>query len=295
MQKLSSLTTTSVSVRTLSLREIYGCEVRIISRRALKKQGEDGLWVFGKVEDVLFHPRELRVLGVSIKPAPSSMTVLRRLALGRPAKRAFVRLDDLNLTEDGSAFAITRTVARTSRQEATTVEPGVTWAGTVVYYGMPVATTEARRMGKLSDARFAPATGQLMGIELSSGATADVSLGKRVIPAEKIVGFRPAQHDEELHCIVVKQEAEAECVHEGGLAARAGVVAAVAGTAVGKIQVKAGQVGAKATRKVSKSVTKTLLGSKTAAKAGRNMKGLWSAFSDGYKEGASSDENKTIQ
>ena len=262
MQQLSTLKTG----KTFSLRELYACEVRVERRRLMPRRGrgdagrgdEKSCWLVGKVDDVLFHPTELRVLGISIKPAPSSLTLLQRLLLGRPAKQRFARLDELNVSDDG-AFVIKRKVARRGKQETAVIEeaatPAITWADTVVFYGMPLYTDEGKRLGRLSDARFNPATGKLHGVELSAGATADVSLGKRVIPAEQVLGFRQAETEDEPHCIVVKQEA-AECAHEGGLAARAGVVAAVAGSVAGKLRGKTGKVAAKATRKVSKGVAK---------------------------------------
>jgi uncharacterized protein YrrD len=235
-----------------SLREVYACE--LVSRKG------KGL---GSVDDVLFHPTELRALGLLVKRAPGLISVP-----GRPRKPLCVELGALRINEDG-AFVLDTAVAKQGKAAERAM--GLTWDETVIFYGMPLYTEAGQRLGKVSDARFGLRDGRLAGLEVTAGAASDLALGKRVIPADLLLCFHVGTAENEQHALIVRNEA-AELVHPGGLAA-------AAGTTVAKAAVAAGIVG------------KKVAGSTVARAAGSRVKGLWDAFASGYKEELNSDDN----
>jgi uncharacterized protein YrrD len=279
------------SEQTLSLAEAYGSELYAVGRGSTRTSDTVEPRLLGTIEEVLFHPQTAQAICVSVKPVPNIFSTLRALASSTPQRR-YVRLGAFEPTtnDDGMlAFAAEPAVMRGKAQRA---EAGVdlSWDDTVVFYKMPLVTVSGELLGKVGDAHFMWPGGRLIALEATSGATADVSLGKRRIPARFVRHFRLGANENELHSIVVADEAW-ECVHPGGLAAHAGVVAGKLEKTARRAQAAVGTASAKMTRKVSKSVAKTLKGNTAVEKAGRRAKGLWATFAAGYQEGLHSDED----
>ncbi len=85
---------------------------------------------------------------------------------------------------------------------------------------MPVLTESGTELGTVRDAVFAEDTGELNALGLSEGATRDVAIGVRDLPARMVRGF-------DGEAMVVSDEA-ARVEVDGGAAASAGKATAVA-------------------------------------------------------------------
>jgi len=200
-------------VRKVSLREVYRCTV-------LDPDGKE----VGTVIDVLFHPREACAVGYSVRQSLVSGMV--------PLPTKYLALDKTSLTPDGALAVVAKKQAWGGSAARS---HGFEWDSTVIWYGQYVETVSGEKLGKVSDCLFAIEDGSVGDLQVTGGATADATLGKRTVRSELIVGFDP-----ERHCILVKDQA-ANAQFEGG-------AAEVAGRAVGEAAATASVYGEKAAK-----------------------------------------------
>lgn len=195
----------------------------------------------GKVRSCVFHPKEKRCIGFIVK-RPDLLWMFHR-------KDKFVAIDGYDF-EDG------RIVVRddaAATDNAACKRLGVNWDDCVLWVGMPIVAQCGQSLGVVGSVTFNLATGAVDSIETSTGAASNALLGKRIIPASLVAGFKRgvgaelAQSAEgaddvvELGAILVQDEA-LEVSAEGGWADAAGrataVAAASAHTAVDKVKPK---------------------------------------------------------
>ena len=135
----------------------------------------------GKVRYFIFHPDEARVMGFTVK-RPDRMLMFKR-------KDLFVRLNGFDI-EDGSLVV---------RDDPTATDAGackalgVDWESCVLWIGMPAMTEQGDTLGYIDDALFDPFTGAIDRLSIASGKTKDALLGRRMVRAEHIIGFRRGQ------------------------------------------------------------------------------------------------------
>lgn len=190
----------------------------------------------GKVNDLVFHPSENRVVGFVVG-RPDILFLFRRkdrmLALDRTRV-----LDDRIVVNGGQAWG-----------KSAEKRLGFSWDKSVIWVGMPVVTESGVSLGGLRDGVFDPADGSLNGIGLTGGIAADVTIGVRDLPAQLVERF-------DGESIVISNEA-LHLETDGGAAAAAGKGAAVAGVQAAKAAAVAGQQATKAavaTVKTAKTV-----------------------------------------
>lgn len=210
----------------------------------------------GRVGDALVHPDRPEVVGFSVE-RPRLLMVWDR--------------DDRYLGRDSFAVDDDRLVvsARDAWDGAAAKRFGVTWARTVVWYGMPVRTRGGERLGVVRDALFDEQSGAIQAVGLTGGLTADVALGVRDIPARLIIGF-------DGEAVVVDDEA-AVLETEGGVAKAAGRGAAVAkaqASEAAKVAGAAASAAAKTAAKYGASAARTAAKSETGKKAVGWLKAL---------------------
>jgi len=252
----------------ISLREIYRVPVLTTKRNGKVKQ-------IGRVDDVLFDLAEPRAVGFSLKrPWPAALFG-RRFSHRYLARSVLVPAYDA----EGAQIFTLDAQARPPR--------GLDWERTVIFYGLPVYTTDLQKLGKVSDALIRWEDGTLAGLEVSAGVASDATLGKRTLPASYVTGFVEAQQEEVPHVLVVDERAKT-CGYAGGLASLAGKASARANAAAEKAAVATGVLAGKAIAGTQQAA-KAALDSETAQAAKKRARDMWQGFSEGYQEGRHSD------
>ena len=202
---------------TVSLRQIYRCQV-------LNQKQE----LMGTVDDVLFHPTQPKAVGFSVKPyrlggivaLPTKYLLFENARFNSEGQLSVVLDGAVPSDEKAQRKAKMVWDARAEKQL------GFSWDESVIYYGQLVYTENGHALGKISDARFDLATGELMVLQVTAGTTSDAMLGKRTIPGTLVRGF-----DSEVFGVVCANAAE-DIELDGGMAEQAGKAAAeVAGVA----------------------------------------------------------------
>ncbi|WP_139651739.1 PRC-barrel domain-containing protein [Raoultibacter phocaeensis] len=212
--------------------------------------GKNGTRRIGKVRRLVFHPKEKRVIGFIVK-RPDLLWMFRR-------KDKFVSIDGYDLID--GRLCIRNEPDATDR--AACKKLGVDWDSCVLWIGLPILSEDGTEFGFVGTVTFNRLTGAVESIETDGGATSNTLLGKRVIPADLITGFRRGMgaaiaqtgreseqtETTEYGAILVSDEAK-DIVAEGGLAEKAGAATAVAADKAGMAVKKTGDAvnkGAKA-------------------------------------------------
>lgn len=248
----------------------------------------------GRVRHFIFHPRDLRVIGFSVK-RPDAALMFHRSDI-------FVALDGYQVID--GVIVINDDGSSTGR--AACKRLGVSWDECVIWQGLPLMTEDEQRLGYVGDVCFDTTTGEVLSLKVDKGASADFLLGAQELPVSLIEGFKigigdnlskVSEDDQFCGAIVVRDEAFA-LEREGGIAEKAGAGAAVAAH-------KAGQVKDKATERLNETIRPKV--KDTAQRAGEAVnkgaydlgvqlsktRGMFSSFKEEYKkalEGDKSDE-----
>lgn len=219
----------------------------------------------GKVRRFVFHPKEKRCIGFIVK-RPDAALMFKR-------KDLFVAIDRITINE-GEIYVS----ADEGSMGAEAINRfGVEWDNCVLWLGMQVVAENGEILGTVGNVLFEEGTGKVDSIELDNGATARLLLGKSVIPASLIKGFRfgvgsrlsgyqdevadDEEQDEDLEeedlgAILVSDQA-LELEAEGGLAEKAGrasVNVQVKGREIAdKAKVKGAEVAQRAQQKTAEA------------------------------------------
>ncbi len=216
--------------------------------------------VLGRVDHMIFHPSEPRVVGAVVRP---------RVLWFFWLKPAFVSLADLRLDDD-EAVRITRgkPVRGKKAAEALGADP----EATVIWTGMPVTSRDGLIAGAVDEVWFSLPEGDVTKLKVSGGFTADVAYGRGTIAGDQVVGFDGKA--------VVVEPRPSEIEVSGSMAKRAAkgaVMLDIAGEMAGKAFVDASGAAGRAIRKATR---------KDPARKGR---GTWKSMGDAFREGMSKD------
>ena len=225
----------------------------------------------GKVRRFVFHPSEKRCIGVLVKRPDAALMFHRKdlfVALDGfhvDAEGRLVVHDDPRATDNGAVKAL-----------------GVNWDACVIWVGMPVMTAGGELLGFVDTVTFDRKTGAVHSLSTENGAAADAIVGKRVIPAKYVRGFRRGQgialvqagayqgEDPDEHvergAIMVSDEALDASI-EGGVAAAAGKATAVVADKAKKGAVKAKEGAVKAKKVVDGRIDQARPGAQKFAEA----------------------------
>ena len=210
----------------------------------------------GKVRAFVFHPTKKRVLGFTVK-RPDAALMFKRSDL-------FVALGSYSIDDEGK-IVVENDAAKTGKEVCKTL--GVDYDTCVLWVGMPAMTESGEMLGCIDNVTFDEQTGAVDSFTTERGATADALLGKHIVPANCIRGFRIGQgdalsqvgdcHGEEegddvlKGCVLVSDDVD-EFSTSGGAAEAAGKASAVA-----MHKAKQGVERAKATAEVAVDKAKT--------------------------------------
>ena len=256
----------------------------------------------GKVHHFVFHPDELRVVGFTVR-RPDKLLMFKR-------KDVFVQLHGFDV--EGGSLVVRSDPAATD--EGARQALGLDWESCVLWIGMPVMTKQGDMLGYIDDVAFDPLTGAVERVSTETGKAKDALLGRRVIEARSIIGFRRGQgialapmdsYDggdalaTQRGAIVVDAQALAE-VRQGGVAEAAGKASAVVADKArkGAAAAKKGAVQAKGKADAAAARVKPEAGkaaasaedaiNKGAYAAGEHVAaigGMFSSFKDEFMKG----------
>jgi len=211
--------------------------------------------VLGRVNHVLFHPSEPRVVGIELQPPAIGMVVER--------KPRYLALDAVEWAAD----ALTLKTPKMESNAASAKRLGFDWDISVVWRFMAVVTESDEFLGLARDMRFNKTDGRITNLKLTRGATSDVAVGAQLLEGDLVIGFDGEN--------VRVADAALQVDSGGGVARQAGRGAAIAKiTAEETLKQAAGGAAniAKAVRKAD--VTKH---------AAKGWKSLKDSFMEGYK------------
>lgn len=240
--------------------------------------GKNGQKRIGKVRRFVFHPKEKRCIGFIVK-RPDLLWMFRR-------KDKFVSIEGYDLVD--GRIVIRDVPEATDRAACKAL--GVDWDSCVLWLGLPVMTEDGQAYGQVGNVTFNRLTGAVDSFDTDAGATANVLLGTRTVPADLIRGFRrgmgaalartgeEAQQNDDvvLGAIMVSDEVRG-LASEGGVAEKAGQATAVAADKVQTAVDKVKPVASEAARKTGEAVNKG------AYATGRQIARSKTMFSD-FKE-----------
>ncbi len=190
-----------------------------------RKSDPDALARLGKVHSCVFHPKEKRFVGFIVK---------------RPDIVWMISRDDMFVAYNGFDLIDGRIVVR---KDPSAMNKGAFKAlninidQCVLWVGLPVMCMDGTTFGTVGSVIFDLDTGIVDSLNISQGMTANTLLGRRSVPASKILGFRRGMGDALTTVDAVSEdesEAEVMCgailvddsikdtVTEGGIAAAAG-------------------------------------------------------------------------
>jgi uncharacterized protein YrrD len=219
--------------------------------------------VLGRVDHILFHPSEPRVVGAIVRPRVFWFFWL---------KPAYVPLADLRLDDD-EAVRITRgkPVRGKKAAEALGSDPDAT----VIWTGMPVTSRDGLLAGAVDEVWFSLPEGHVTRMKVTGGFSADVAYGRGTIPGDQVVGFDGG-------AVVVKPR-PAEIEVSGSMAKRAAkgaVMLDIAGEMAGRAFVDASRATGKAIRKA------------TRVSPVKKARGTWKSMAEAFREGMGEDKDK---
>lgn len=176
---------------------------------------------YGRIRSFVFHPSQLRAVGVVIKRPDAALMVKR--------KDHFVALDRIEPVEGGLCVVDTSD----SWDSAACKRLGIDFDQCIIWSGMPVRTTGGKELGVIGDITLREENFEIDHIDISSGSVNRTILGSSNIPAGRIRGYSQG-------VIVVEDEAE-HLEESGGAAAKAGVAWAKTKRSAEKAGKKAGE------------------------------------------------------
>lgn len=256
--------------RLLRTHDLAGTRVY---RRHPRKDDPGALQKLGRVHGCVFHPTEARCVGFLVKRPDAALMFKRDDVFAALAGCSWV--DGALVVGDGPAD--------TGKGAADAL--GVSLDDCVLWEGMPLAAQDGTLLGTVGSVGFDSATGSVVEVQASQGATANALLGQRVIPAESILGFCNAAVAGAPGAILVRDAATAD--PSGGAAAAAGKATAVA---VGAAR-RAVTAAAPKAREAAKAAGSAA--DKAAFAAGRQLgraSGMFAVFKEEYDRARNSDD-----
>jgi sporulation protein YlmC with PRC-barrel domain len=223
----------------------------------------------GSVYRVLYDPEGTRAVGLMIRPTAMLYVV------DRPD--TFLPLDAVRIAPGSVACDLKKLPTGRRAAEGLGLDP----EKTVIWTGMTVRGTSGGAVGIVSDVEFGVVTGDVRRIEIAGGAVADAAVGRFVVEAGQIEGYRDG-------AIVLTVDSKA-LVSSGGLAKTAaeGVVAAseaakAAGGAIEDTVIAASHATGRAIKAVSDA--------KVAEKTVRRVRNTWRDSVKAFREGMDEDK-----
>lgn len=140
--------------------------------------GSNGSRKIGKIKTFVFHPKAKRCIGFIVK-RPDIALMFRR-------KDMFVAVDGCDIVD--GRIVISGDAASTDK--AACKRLGVEWDECVLWVGLPVMCQDGTKFGYVGSVTFDMDTGKVVEVAVDAGIAANALLGKRVVPASDVLGFK---------------------------------------------------------------------------------------------------------
>lgn len=252
----------------------------VVFERTAKKEHR-----IGKVHAAIFHPKERKVIGFTIK-RPDRAMMFHRSDKVMPVD-AF-EVQEKHLVVDEKNLMSGRLLAKRFN---------VKWDECLIWQGMPLLTEGGVRCGYVGDVVFSVADGVVKTLFIDKGGTHNVLIGRASISADEVIGFRlgvgeklnSVSEDDFLCGAIIVRDDVLQVEAEGGLAEKAGRVSAKVADTVGEKVNKAKPVVQEATQKAEEAVNRGAyaLGERLA-----QTKGMFSSFKEEYNKARRSDDEE---
>ena len=243
----------------------------------------------GKVHHFVFHPKERRVVGFTVKRPD--------IALMAHRSDWFVALEGFEI-EDGHILIDPKGpfVGKSACKRL-----GISWDDCIMWQGLPLMTEKGERCGFVGDVRFSLPDGTVQTVAVDRGKTADILLGYTDIPASLIEGFKLGvgdrlnneDGDDFLRGAIIVSPEVLSMATEGGLAERAGAASAVvndkASRVASNVSSKVKPAAAEAAHKAGEAVNDG------AYKLGVQLsktKGMFSSFKEEYRRARDGEDSE---
>jgi uncharacterized protein YrrD len=224
----------------------------------------------GRVEHVLFHPSEPRVVGLMLAPPPVGGMVKK--------PSTYVGLGGFAF-EDGRVVLPSKKLPSKSKAEAALgADPELT----VIWTGQPVAGPDGEEIGRIRNVRFSRSSGEVLELEVTAGMTADVAHGDLAVPGELVLGF------ERSAVRVSKTFSELEV--SGGFAKTAATGAAVLTVKTEKARKKVAETTSAAVTDVAGKTGQAIRSVKEGSVPDK-ARSTWKSMVDAFKEGMGEDDD----
>ena len=248
------------------------------------KKGKDPKRV-GKVHHFVFHTKERRVVGFTVK-RPDIALMAHRYDL-------FVALEGFEI-QDGHILIDPKGpfVGKSACKHI-----GVSWDDCIMWQGLPLMTEAGDRCGFVGDVRFSLPSGAVQMVAVDRGKTADILLGYTDIPASLVEGFKLGvgdklnneDGDDFLRGAIIVSPEVLSMAAEGGLAEKAGAASAVVNDKAAKAMNKVKPVASQAAHKAGEAVNDG------AYKLGVQLsktKGMFSSFKEEYRRARNGEDGE---
>lgn len=260
-----------------TIRELKGVRVDQVGKKDHR---------IGRVHSFVFHPRDLRVVGFTVK-RPDVALMFHRSDI-------FVALDSF----DVAAGVVCIDEERASTGKAACKRLGVDWDSCIVWQGMALVAEDGSILGRVGDVTFDTTDGSVVSLVVDRGASAQALLGVTEVPRELIKGFRTGVGDNLEICdeedfirggIVVSSEV-LSLAPAGGLAERAGEASAVAEAKAAQVLEKARPVAHHAAEKADEAVNK---GAYALGRQLSKTRGMFSSFKEEYRRARDGEDGES--
>lgn len=248
-----------------------------------RKNDPDATKKVGRIRSFVFHPKEPRCVGFLIK-RPDIALMFHRKDLFVAFNGYHMQDGDIVLNDDAG-----------SKDKGACKALSINLDECVIWVGLPAITQDGTVLGVVDDVVFDSETGRVLNVELSQGATANTLLGRRVLPAQDICGFKRgmgtqlymADDDDERAkgALLVRDTAKAAEV-AGGVAEKAGAATAVATDKAKRTYKKVRTVAKPKVQEASKAAGQAVeKGVYATGKQIGRTKGMFKNFADEFKKG----------
>lgn len=131
----------------------------------------------GRVQAIIYHPDELRAVGVMLRQ-PAMLYVV-----GRPD--TFLPFEGLRFTSAGVESDLKKLPTGRHAADALGYDPDTT----IIWTDMKVRGRSGQVIGRVTDIELEPSTGAITRLEIAGGATADTAHGRFLAPVSVITGY----------------------------------------------------------------------------------------------------------
>jgi uncharacterized protein YrrD len=223
----------------------------------------------GSVYRVLYHPEGTRVIGLMVRPTAMLYVVERA--------DTFLPLDAVRIAPGSVTCDLKKLPTGRRAADGLGFDPDKT----IIWTAMNILGLSGGAVGIVSDAEFDVVTGEVRRIEIAGGAVADAAVGRFVVEAEQIEGYRDG---------AIRLRVDAKTLEPSGGFAKTAAEGVVAASEAAKAAGAAIETTVIAASAATGLAMKAVSDSKVAEKAVHRVRGTWRDSVKAFREGMHDDK-----